>query len=232
MDNRNDKPTSFRCTKSVVFPSEATPFVKGKSYWKVAEDEKYICMEGWGRGGRLNVNFLRAVFHAYFAPAGEYSVSWRAQTMDVIAFRKVKEPYGWLGNMSPHPVEHGAAWRTTEALFQALRFANVAIQDEIRAQKSPMGAKMVAKKHADKMIVVPRSEQDLANMRMVLRLKAEQHPQLLNELMATGDADLIEDTTKRNDTFWGAQLVAGEWKGKNMLGQLWMELRAEYRAKP
>ncbi|MEZ5943916.1 MAG: hypothetical protein R3C18_21170 [Planctomycetaceae bacterium] len=41
----------------------------------------------------------------------------------MILIRKVKEELGWLGNMSPHPVEHdGKTYRTTEALFQAPRF--------------------------------------------------------------------------------------------------------------
>lgn len=37
----------------------------------------------------------------------------------VIAFTKVKSPYGWLGNMSPYPVHYqGRTYRTTEALFR------------------------------------------------------------------------------------------------------------------
>jgi len=37
----------------------------------------------------------------------------------MIAFKKVKDPYGWLGNMSPHPI---GEFRTAEHLFQATRF--------------------------------------------------------------------------------------------------------------
>ena len=64
--------------------------------------------------------------------------------MHTIAFTKVTLPYGWLGNMAPFPVLYGLLeWRTTEALFQALRFAaDDPVRELIRAEKSPMAAKM------------------------------------------------------------------------------------------
>ena len=67
--------------------------------------------------------------------------------MEIIAFTKVNLPYGWLGNMSHHPVIHdGKDYKTTEALFQCLRFKDhPEIQDQIRNKPSPMSAKMVAK---------------------------------------------------------------------------------------
>jgi predicted NAD-dependent protein-ADP-ribosyltransferase YbiA (DUF1768 family) len=48
--------------------------------------------------------------------------------------------------MAPYPIEHnGQVWPTSEALFQALRFDDPTIREEIRTQKSPMSAKMIAK---------------------------------------------------------------------------------------
>jgi ribA/ribD-fused uncharacterized protein len=148
----------------------------------------------------------------------------------VIAFRKVREAYGWLSNMSPHPVQ---GFRTAEALFQSLRFDDKDVIAAIRAEKSPMAAKMVAKKHADKFVVVPRSEQDLDIMRAVLRAKVLQHPDLLKALLETGDELIVEDCTARqNDSglFWGAGRQSdGSWLGKNVLGVLWMRLRTALR---
>lgn len=112
----------------------------------------------------------------------------------MICFTKVKLPYGWLSNMSPHPV---GGYRTAEALFQSCRFKDQKIRDAIAAEKSPMGAKMVAKKHAAQMDVVPRSEWDLKLMRMVLELKLDAHPDLKAALLATGDEEIIEDVTNR-----------------------------------
>ena len=39
-----------------------------------------------------------------------------------ITFTEVDLPFGWLGNMVRFPVKYGGKWwKTTEALFQALR---------------------------------------------------------------------------------------------------------------
>lgn len=157
------------------------------------------------------------------------------KNVEIIAFRRVKDLYGWLGNMSPHPVTYaGQEWRTTEALFQALRFPfQSPVRELIREQKSPMAAKMLSKKYADERQIVPLSEDDLTSMRLCLRLKVEQHPHLKDELLSTGDAVLVEDCTARpqgTGLFWGAELKAdGTWNGRNALGVLWMELREELR---
>ena len=153
--------------------------------------------------------------------------------MKVIAFRKVKEPYGWLGNMSPSPITYeGKIYRTAEALFQALRFESDEYREKIRSCTSPMTAKMSAKKHEQHMAIVPRSREDLANMKKVLELKLQQHPQLVSALLATGDAQIVEDCSSRpqgSGTFWGAVKAPEGWVGENQLGKLWMELREALR---
>lgn len=157
--------------------------------------------------------------------------------MDVVSFTKVALPNGWLGNMSPFPIEfNGKIWRTSEALFQALRFKDEEIQEQIRLEKSPMGAKMVMKSHSESIILEKHGKKDLMNMKMCLKLKLAQHPSLVDLLLATGDAIIIEDVTKRGDSggnlFWGAMEVENEegfhWVGNNALGKLWMEIRASY----
>lgn len=61
-------------------------------------------------------------------------------------------------------------------------------------------------------------------MRDILRAKANQHEYVRRKLLATGERELIEDSWR--DDFWGW----GENRdGKNMLGKLWMEVRAELR---
>lgn len=156
------------------------------------------------------------------------------ENKEVIGFTKTKLPYGWLGNMSPYPIQFGPdTYRTTEALFQALRFTDKDIQNEIRENKSPMGAKFVMKANKDKITTEPHSKKDVINMEMCLRLKLSQHPELIDELLATGDLPIIEDVTARGDKggnlFWGAMLVDGKWVGQNVLGNLWMNLRTSYK---
>lgn len=61
-------------------------------------------------------------------------------------------------------------------------------------------------------------------MRNILRAKAEQHEYVRRKLLATGDRELIEDSWR--DDFWG---WGPSRDGQNMLGKLWMEIRAELR---
>lgn len=150
-----------------------------------------------------------------------------------IAFKKVKDAYGWMGNMSPYEV---LGFRTAEAIFQAMRFDPTShIWEEIKNAKSPMGAKMVAKKAADSMIVEPRTPTDLENMLFVLRMKFMVHHETLGaQLLATGDEEIVEDVTSRpneSGLFWGARLLPdGTWEGQNHLGKLLMQVRAELKA--
>jgi predicted NAD-dependent protein-ADP-ribosyltransferase YbiA (DUF1768 family) len=167
--------------------------------------------------------------------------------MSDVIIRKVEEEYGWLGNMSPHPVEHdGIWWNTAEALFQALRYPMGAVNDKgenireiIRAPKSPMTAKLKAKARAirDQRNITPMGNEDLKNMRMVLGLKfkCNRNP-LERDLLATGDRFIVEDCSNRptvSGLFWGAKRLAdGTWGERNMLGKLLMELRTEIRNRP
>ena len=108
--------------------------------------------------------------------------------MNVISFDKVNGPNGWLGNMSPHAIMFdNKKWNTSEALFQALRFKNMDIREIIRNEKSPMGAKMKAKKYKTEMSITPMSEEDLNNMRTCIKLKFTQNEKLTKLLLATGD---------------------------------------------
>lgn len=62
-------------------------------------------------------------------------------------------------------------------------------------------------------------------MRWILRCKVQQHEYVRRKLLATGDRLLVEDSWR--DDFWGWGPTRG---GQNMLGKLWMEIRAEIRA--
>jgi hypothetical protein len=89
-----------------------------------------------------------------------------------IAFTKTRLPFGWLGNMAPFPIDYGGkSWKTAEHAFQALHFEDQAIQEQIRAESSPMWAKIIARRNQAKMAIVQRGAQDIANMKTVLRLK-------------------------------------------------------------
>lgn len=59
-------------------------------------------------------------------------------------------------------------------------------------------------------------------MKLVLRAKFSQHTDLMQMLIDTGDAQLVEDSP--NDAFWG---IGRDGAGQNQLGLLLQEIRAE-----
>ena len=150
-----------------------------------------------------------------------------------ISFTKVDLPYGWLGNMAPYPIIYeDKEWRTSEALFQAMRFDSNEIKEIIRNEKSPMAAKMKAKSNKCSYIVQPMSEKDIDNMRLCLNLKFNQHSSLKEKLLKTGEHTIIEDIGSRRGArheFWGAyKNEKNEWVGNNLMGKLLMQLRENY----
>ena len=155
----------------------------------------------------------------------------------VVVINKVKEEWGSLGNMSRHEIEYeGEVWPRSEHLFQALRFSCPELREEIRAISNPMAAKMTAKRlrreNPDKVIGSTLCDEDMARMRLVLDLKLEQHQDVQELLMLTGDREIVEDCTRRqrgSGLFWGAALQEdGTWKGDNALGKLWMIVREDF----
>lgn len=99
------------------------------------------------------------------------------------------------------------------------------LRSEIMGAKSAHDAFKIAE--ANKASVRPdwlTSRVDV--MRDILRAKVAQHEYVRRKLLATGDRELVEDSWR--DSFWG---WGPNRDGLNMLGKLWMEIRAELRAK-
>lgn len=61
-------------------------------------------------------------------------------------------------------------------------------------------------------------------MHNILRAKAAQHEYVRRKLLATGDRELVENSWR--DDYWG---WGPKQDGQNMLGKLWMQVRAELR---
>jgi ribA/ribD-fused uncharacterized protein len=61
-------------------------------------------------------------------------------------------------------------------------------------------------------------------MREAVRAKFRAHADLRAELLATGDEELVENAP--GEYYWGC---GADGSGKNMLGRILMELRAELR---
>lgn len=146
---------------------------------------------------------------------------------------KVKEKNGWLSCMSAHPVIYkGKTFKTCEALFQWMRFEGYPdVQQLIFDQKSPMGAKMKARLHREKLgrgIRWDEADTDIPRMKQCLELKLNQHPNLKQLLLETGSSEIIEDCTthdRESARFWGMVCKNDQWIGENILGKIWMEIR-------
>lgn len=149
-----------------------------------------------------------------------------------IAFTKVVGKFGWLGNMSPHPVKMaGVKWRTAEHAFQALRLpVGHPFRNYLNTIKSPLFMKHELRKHRKDFLYEECSYEDVEIMRWVTEEKLIQN-KLRSKLRLTEGQLIVEDVSLRNrgnNLFWGAAFIDGEWVGENQLGKLWMEHRDQF----
>ena len=144
--------------------------------------------------------------------------------MKRIRFYRVNEPYGEFSNFSPHPFElKSRVWPTSEHYFQAQKFAGTEHEEAVRMAQSPGIAARMGRSRERPLRPDWETVKD-GIMREALQAKFSQHPALRSLLLATGDAELIEHTG--NDNYWAD---GGDGSGKNRLGRLLMELRAQFR---
>lgn len=144
--------------------------------------------------------------------------------MNTINFYRVSDEFGEFSNFSQHPIAlDGKRWPTSEHYFQAQKFHDAAYRERIRGTRSPMDAANLGRDRKQKL----RDDWESVKvevMRKALRAKFTQHDELKTLLLSTGDAKLVEHTT--NDSYWGD---GGDGRGRNMLGQLLMQVRSEIR---
>lgn len=143
----------------------------------------------------------------------------------VIEFYSTTGDYGCFSNFSRHRVFlKGKTWRTTEHYFQAQKFAGEPDEEAVRKANTPMIAAQMGR---DRKRPLRRDWESVKDgiMLEAVRVKFTQHEDLKAILLATGDAKLVEHTA--NDSYWGD---GGDGSGKNRLGQILMQVRAELRA--
>lgn len=139
-------------------------------------------------------------------------------------YRASEKPYGAFSNLYRRPVEfEGEVFATSEHAYQAGKARKPEVREWVLSAPSPALVAMAAHGLYYWDIVPGWSRTKFDRMRGVLRAKFTQHEDLRNVLLSTGDARLVESATVDNEVnrLWGE--VNGE--GRNMLGQLLMELR-------
>lgn len=149
--------------------------------------------------------------------------------MDEIWFYRASEkPYGAFSNLYRREISfEGEIFSTSEHAYQAGKARKPQVKKWLMDAPSPSLLAMAAHGLYYWDVAPGWSKTKFDRMRSVLRAKFTQHDDLKELLLSTGEARLVESTTTDNavNRLWGE--VNGE--GKNMLGVMLMELRAELR---
>lgn len=154
---------------------------------------------------------------------------------EACAFRFSRAEWGEFSNFCPlpRPIPAGPwLFPTSEHLYQAAKFAvSPNIQAHIAAADTARDAARIGRDPglpADPLW----NRQRVDVMRWVIRRKLETLPAWMGAiLLRTEDRPIVEISTR--DRYWGARPEAppggNVYRGRNVLGRLWMELRQHAR---
>ncbi len=157
------------------------------------------------------------------------------RTDEACGFRYTRAEYGEFSNFYPLPAPIPAGpwmFNSSEALYQAAKFpAAPDVQEHIAVVAEPRDAARLGR-NPDFPIDPHWTAQRVEVMRWVLRRKLETLPELIGPVLdRTEDRPIVEISNR--DPFWGAsptQTPEGPaYRGRNVLGRLWMELRQHRR---
>ncbi len=155
-----------------------------------------------------------------------------------IYFYKVENPYGYLSNFSPHSIYlDGADWSTVEHYYQAQKFVgspNEFVIPLIAAAPTPEAAAALGRDSRkgsalrDRTLILRSDWEEVKRpiMRSAVLQKFMSHRDIQQQLLATGDETLIEDSPK--DYYWGC---GADRTGHNYLGKILMNVREEIRVR-
>jgi ribA/ribD-fused uncharacterized protein len=118
----------------------------------------------------------------------------------------------------------GRTWPTSEHYFQAQKFAGTLHEDEVRRART---ASIAAAMGRDRKRPLRDDWERVKDgvMREAVLAKFAQNGDAREALLSTGGATLVEHTA--NDRYWAD---GGDGTGRNMLGVILMEVRAQLQA--
>ncbi|HVY99724.1 MAG TPA: NADAR family protein [Dongiaceae bacterium] len=138
------------------------------------------------------------------------------------------EPYSGLSNLFERPLElDGIPYLTAEHAYQAAKARDALVRAWIMAAPTPELSAVAGDALAAEQTVPGWSGDHVRVMSRILRAKYDQHPDLKDLLLSTGEAKLVEWSPQDGAIarFWGEY----QGQGENTLGRMLMELRAGYR---
>ena len=134
-----------------------------------------------------------------------------------------RDEYFFLSNFYNAPVFYdGLLYQNNEAAFQAQKTLEKTDR-KVFTQLAPAEAK-----RRGRHVRLRDDWEEIKDgiMEEIVRAKFSQNPKLKAELLATGEAQLIEGNTW-NDRYWGVDVRSGI--GKNHLGKILMKVRSELK---
>lgn len=147
---------------------------------------------------------------------------------------KVNEEWGIFCNFAATPLEvNGVIFKSSEELFQLMKFKDADIVRRIRNNITREGKKCYAVKKTVKSYEKEYRREDwgimvIDAMKFCLTTKYEQSEAFRDKLVASKGFYIVEDQTtmpKRQPDSWGVKPSGDEFVGPNLLGRLLMELR-------
>lgn len=144
--------------------------------------------------------------------------------MAIYFYSDREEPFGTFSNFSRHGfMLDDTYWPTSEHYFQAQKFVGTEHEEIIRQSPAP---KVAADRGRERSRPLRADWNEVKEdvMRRALQAKFAAHKSLRDLLLSTGDEEIVENAP--GDFYWG---VGRDGTGKNRLGFLLMELRAELR---
>jgi ribA/ribD-fused uncharacterized protein len=157
----------------------------------------------------------------------------------ILYFTRDREAFRFLSHFYRAPIVlDGETWRTVEHFYQAQKSFDPAYREAVRTAPTPGTAKRLAanplaprrytrQSWFRSQGTLPRPDWHEAKLEIMRRgdaAKFTQHPDLAAQLLATGDAELVEDSPF--EPFWG---VGPDGQGLNWAGRVIMEVRARLR---
>ena len=143
-------------------------------------------------------------------------------------YRANERPYGKFSNLYRRKIIfEGEEYETSEHAYQAGKPRKPEVREWLLAAPSPSLLAAAAHSLYYWDIAPGWSIEKFERMREVLWVKFAQHEDLKELLLSTGDARIVECPTVDNEV----NLLWGEVRGvgKNMLGEMLMEVRAGLR---
>lgn len=157
----------------------------------------------------------------------------------ILYFSRDRETFAFLSHFYPSPIAlDGEQWATVEHFYQAQKSDHPDYRAAIRAAETPgLAKRLAAQPTAPRRLaqkswfrtsgIMPRADWHQAKLDIMRRAdfaKFSQNPDLAALLLATGNAELIEDSP--SEPFWG---TGPDGEGQNWAGRVIMEVRNQLR---